>query len=164
MGGFFAWLLNKERRPVTSPSGSTANPDAPGLAYGSTRGLRNNNPGNIRHGDQWQGMAKHQPDPEFITFITPAYGIRAMARLIKNYQRLYGLESIEAIIYRWAPETENNTESYVKAVAARMQYPRWKSLDLNDPEVMHSLISAIIHHENGAQPYTTEISHGVMLA
>lgn len=45
------------------------------------RGIRNNNPGNIRrNGDPWQGLAETQGDKEFFTFTTPVYGIRALAR------------------------------------------------------------------------------------
>ena len=34
------------------------------------RGIRNNNPGNIRHSDQWKGLTPEQPDPDFCTFST----------------------------------------------------------------------------------------------
>ena len=39
------------------------------------RGIRNNNPGNIRHGNDWQGISKEQPDPAFCTFVSPEYGL-----------------------------------------------------------------------------------------
>ena len=51
------------------------------------RGIRNNNPGNIRrNGDPWQGLAKEQNDREFFTFKSAVYGIRALARLLITYQ------------------------------------------------------------------------------
>ena len=40
----------------------------------TTRGIRNHNPGNIRHGEQWQGLAKEQTDPSFCVFISNEYG------------------------------------------------------------------------------------------
>ena len=59
-----------------------------GAAYGvytMTRGLRNNNPGNIRHGSsQWQGMSAEQPDNAFIKFDDPVYGIRAIAKTFEK--------------------------------------------------------------------------------
>ena len=42
------------------------------------RGLRNCNPLNIRRtADLWQGLAERQPDPEFFTFRSMAWGYRA---------------------------------------------------------------------------------------
>jgi len=83
------------------------------------RGIRNNNPGNIRrNGDPWQGLAETQGDKEFFTFATPVYGIRALARTLITYQDRHGLRTIRQIISRWAPPVENDTESYVKAVTA----------------------------------------------
>lgn len=58
------------------------------------RGIRNNNPGNIRHSDQWKGLTPEQPDPDFCTFSTPEYGIRAMGVILLNYQRKHGLKTI----------------------------------------------------------------------
>ena len=47
------------------------------------RGIRNNNPGNIEHnGTNWQGMDNPPHDGRFIRFVTPQYGIRAMARVL----------------------------------------------------------------------------------
>ena len=54
--------------------------------YLMARGIRNNNPGNIRHGgSKWQGMSETQTDDEYIQFDDPVYGIRALAKLLKNY-------------------------------------------------------------------------------
>ena len=39
------------------------------------RGIRNNNPLNIRHSaDRWQGARMKQTDPSFVQFKTMAYG------------------------------------------------------------------------------------------
>ena len=55
--------------------------------YDMSRGLRNNNPGNIRKtGDKWQGLSTTQTDDSFFQFTDAKYGIRAMAKLLKNYQ------------------------------------------------------------------------------
>ena len=66
------------------------------------RGERNNNPGNIRHGAKWQGLASTQTDKDFCQFISPEYGIRAIYKLIQTYQKKYGLNTIKTIIYRYA--------------------------------------------------------------
>ncbi|WP_246506766.1 structural protein [Kistimonas asteriae] len=125
------------------------------------RGIRNNNPGNIRHGDNWQGMTDIQTDPAFVQFVTPEYGIRAMTRIFKSYARR-GLVTVEQIVSTWAPDNENDTESYVKHVASVL------GLSPDTPVAEHdypALIAVIIKHENGSQPYSRDtIEAGVMLA
>lgn len=127
------------------------------------RGLRNNNPGNIRHGSKWQGMAQVQSDPDFVTFIAPEWGIRAMARLLLNYQRNYGLHTVRQIITRWAPPVENQTEAYVRSVATALGVDPDQEIDVWAR--LPQLIPAIIRHENGKQPYSADlISQGIGLA
>ena len=83
------------------------------------RGIRNNNPLNIRRSkDQWQGMSKTQNDPSFCQFETMAYGWRAaFVLLTRTYYHTYRLFTIRNIIRRWAPPGENNTEAYIRNVA-----------------------------------------------
>ena len=131
------------------------------------RGLRLNNAGNIRHGDtRWVGMAKEQPDAEFVAFTKPVYGIRALARTLVNYGRLHNLKSVREIIGRWAPsEDSNDTESYISDVAERMGVDPDDALDLESQPVLRQLAAAIIHHENGAQPYAAaDLAKGVAMA
>ena len=85
------------------------------------RGLRNNNPLNIRHSkDQWQGASITQTDKEFVQFQTMAYGYRAAWRTLHTYyKRLRDqkkLFTVENIISRWAPPTENDTKAYIRSV------------------------------------------------
>lgn len=128
----------------------------------TARGLRNNNPGNIeRSGVTWQGMANDQSsDSRFIVFASPEYGIRAMARVLKNYVA-QGYNTVQEIINRWAPPIENDTGAYVRAVAANV------GVDPNTPidaSHMPGIIAAIIQHENGMQPYSAEvIARGIQL-
>ena len=88
----------------------------------TSRGMRNNNPLNIRHGkSRWQGMAYIQPDKEFVTFKTLAYGYRAAWVLIDNYRfhltRAGKQYNISNIIHRWAPPADrNDTARYVETV------------------------------------------------
>lgn len=128
------------------------------------RGIRNNNPGNIRHGpSQWQGMSNEQTDAEYIQFDDPVYGIRAMTKLLQNYQSRYGLNTIRELITRWAPPNENITESYVTNVSRIVGAS--PDQQINVTEVAVPLVTAIITHENGMQPYTDEqISKGISLA
>lgn len=126
------------------------------------RGIRNNNPGNIeRSGVSWKGMAADQSsDSRFVVFSSPEYGIRAMARVLKNYMA-QGYDTVQEIINRWAPPIENDTGAYVRAVASHLGV---------DPKApigtahIPALIEAIIQHENGQQPYSMDvIARGVEL-
>lgn len=118
------------------------------------RGIRNRNPGNIRKsGDRWKGLAPLQSDPAFFVFETPLWGIRAMAVILRNYQRRHRLKSLAQIIGRWAPAGENDTAGYVAAVSKAMNIGPRAQLDLNDAASLRALIAAIIRHENGHQPY-----------
>ncbi len=130
------------------------------------RGIRNNNPGNIRrNNDPWQGLAKEQNDREFFTFQSAVYGIRALARLLITYQDKYGLCTIEGIITRWAPAIENNTASYIQAVARNTGFSALQTLDMHRFEHLKPVVEAIIQHENGQQPYSdAEITKALVLA
>ena len=97
------------------------------------RGIRNNNPLNIRRSaDKWQGLRAQQEDREFFQFSSMAYGWRAAFRLLcHTYYKKYGLKTIRAIINRWAPPKENNTSYYIRSVAERTGISADK--ELGDP-------------------------------
>lgn len=127
------------------------------------RGIRNNNPGNIRHGAKWQGMAAQQTDANFVQFISPEYGLRALSKLLDTYFNSYGLNTVRKIIDKYAPSSENNTEAYARAVAAALGVS--PDTVINVPQKKAALVAAIVEHENGQQPYTiAQISTGVTMA
>lgn len=85
------------------------------------RGLRNNNPLNIRHSaDRWQGAKTKQTDPSFVQFESMAYGYRAAWKVLDTYWKRFEQEqrayNVRNIIARWAPPDENDTESYIRTV------------------------------------------------
>lgn len=82
------------------------------------RGLRNNNPLNIRRGNaQWQGLQPVQDDKQFCQFITPAMGFRAAFVLLRRYYVFYGLHTVAKVISRWAPPADgNDTDAYIRQV------------------------------------------------
>jgi hypothetical protein len=120
------------------------------------RGLRNRNPGNIRRsGIDWRGLSPEQPDPEFCTFESDVFGLRAMARILLNYQRRHRLMTLRSILQRWAPPAENDTNAYVDHVASQIGVAADAWLDLEDVAMLTKLITAMVRHENnGQQPYT----------
>lgn len=86
-----------------------------------TKGIRNNNPLNIRHSkDQWQGKATTQTDKDFVQFQSMAYGYRAAWRTLNTYYKKLKERkkrfTVENIIHRWAPPAENDTTSYIRTV------------------------------------------------
>lgn len=133
--------------------------------FDMTRGLRNNNPGNIRKtGDKWRGLSATQTDKSFFQFTDAKYGIRAMGKLLKNYQTRYGLKSVNDIINRWAPPVENNTSSYVVHVADLLGVGINDNINLNDTDVLIELVKGVIKHENGVNPYSdATIADGIAL-
>lgn len=128
------------------------------------RGIRNNNPGNIRHSaSKWQGMAAQQTDPDFVQFISPEYGIRALARLLTIYYQRDGLNTVRKLITKYAPASENNTDAYAQAVARAIGVT--PDTIISVPQHITALVEAIIRYENGQQPYQIEqIRTGVAMA
>lgn len=120
------------------------------------RGIRNNNPGNIRHGDHWQGLAKQQNDKDFCIFTSAEYGIRALVKILLNYEKKYGLNNVQKIINRYAPPNENDTGSYIQSVASQLGVGVDDIIDIKNKAIMLILVKAIIRHENGEQPYNNE--------
>ena len=127
------------------------------------RGIRNNNPGNIRYdGTAWRGLAAPPTDGAFCRFSDAPHGIRAMAKIISNYGKKYGLCTIAGIVGRWAPPTENNTGAYVAAVARAIGCAPDAPIDID--KNLFGLCRAIIKHENGKCPYSDdEIKRGIEL-
>lgn len=124
------------------------------------RGIRNNNPGNIRISTcTWLGKVPldNNTDGTFEQFVYPEYGIRALALNLKNYQAIHNLYSIRGMITRFAPSVENNTNAYVTVVSRALGISPDEAIDFTNPEVSLKLVKAIIIHENGENPYTDEI-------
>ncbi|MDD3287457.1 MAG: structural protein P5 [Alphaproteobacteria bacterium] len=132
----------------------------------TSRGMRNNNPGNLRRTDDpWQGLAETQTDTEFFVFQSPIYGIRALVRTLIKYQDKQGLRSIRQIIGRWAPSAENDTVAYIKSVSSETGFAPDIILNMHKYEHLKALVVAIINFENSQQPYTAaQIDKALVLA
>lgn len=116
------------------------------------RGLRNNNPGNIRiNGDLFQGEIRPSKDESFKQFETMAYGYRAVFRILSNYRKNYGLDTIRKMIGRWAPENENDTDAYIKAVSDYAGIPADDPININDREQMIRIVAGMSKVENGRE-------------
>lgn len=85
----------------------------------SVRGLRLNNPGNIRKSAELFKGEIFSSDNQFKAFSSMAYGYRAMAVILYNYVKKHNLNTIRKIIDRYAPpEDNNNTSAYVSSIAS----------------------------------------------
>lgn len=84
------------------------------------RGLRNNNPLNLRiSGTNWRGKrpAQQNTDGAFEQFDTLLNGLRAALINIRTYINKYHCNTPQTIIQRWAPASDgNNTRAYVAKV------------------------------------------------
>lgn len=124
------------------------------------RGLRNNNPGNIRrNSDMFQGEVNPSRDKEFKQFKTMAYGYRAMFKILSNYYRKYSLTTIRKMIGRWAPKNENNTDAYVSLVSS---YSGIGPDDLIsfDREQMIRIVAGMSRVENGREAVMSDVISG----
>ena len=123
------------------------------------RGIRNNNPGNIRHGANWLGLNPNgrNIDSGFCVFTAPVYGIRALAKVLVNYKRIYGLNTGRQIVNRYAPPNENQTTAYIQSVAKQLGVYPDTVIDIEERGVLTVFIKAVIRMENGIQPYSDEL-------
>lgn len=118
------------------------------------RGLRNNNPLNIRStGVSWKGQCGVDQDG-FCIFINRPYGYRAAFRILCSYRVLHGITTIKEIVNRWAPPSENNTKSYIQFVCDILNTFETSSFhvgsfDPTEEERSIDLVSAMAVMESG---------------
>lgn len=120
------------------------------------RGIRNNNPLNIRKGNNWQGERHPQVDTAFEEFDTMADGCRAAVILAYNYitgrtasSRRLRCDTVEKFITKWAPPTENNTQAYISRVCQRAELQPGTALYPINKNRLCRLLWAMTEVENG---------------
>lgn len=125
------------------------------------RGLRNNNPGNIRrNSDVFQGEKVPSSDKAFKQFKTMPYGYRAVFCILRTYYRNYSLKTIRQLIGRWAPENENNTSAYVSLVSSYSGIPADDPIDIRSREQMIRIVAAMSRVENGREAVMSDVMAG----
>ncbi len=125
-----------------------------------SRGLKINNPGNIRKSKSvWQGEIVPSSDPELKQFKKIADGYRAMFVLLYTYFKKYGLNTIEKIITRWAPPIENDTAAYISKVSSSTEIPEDKILTYNETD-MKKLAAAMSAVEQGVPAKINDVNAG----
>jgi len=135
-----------------------------------TRGYRNNNPGNIRltfdnNGSKifvYEGEVNGS-DKSFRTFKTIEYGYRALFALLSHYVRSEGLNTLRQIINTYAPNNENDTDSYLMTVSTMTNKNPDEPVDFTDNEFIQQLAASISYVENGIDADMNEVNGGLNL-
>jgi len=123
------------------------------------RGIRNNNPLNIRHN---AGVFKGEingKDKTFKTFSTIPYGYRAAFVILHTYLTK-DCNTIEKIITRWAPPSENNTQAYIAKVEKWSGIPKDKVLTAADGADYMLIVAAMSAVENGINADINQVKAG----
>ena len=115
-----------------------------------SRGIRNNNPGNLNFAGQKGATLESGPNARFASFPTMLEGIAALDRQVMLYLKR-GKNTIDQIIDIYAPSSDgNNTSSYKSYLSQYTGLGVKEKIDGSNFEVMKKLIQGIINHENGA--------------
>lgn len=128
------------------------------------RGIRNNNPLNIRIGNTWLGERPNPTDPAFEEFVSIEYGYRAAFCILRRYIRRYHKNTITAIVSTWAPANENNTQRYIDFVADKMQISPSDVIDYGDKVQMLRLVAAMQLMECGVAADIAKVRKGYDMA
>lgn len=115
-----------------------------------SRGIRNNNPLNIRIGNTWLGEVHNPTDSEFEQFMSVTYGLRAAFIILRRYIRRYKRNTIRLIIKTWAPASENDTQRYIKVVSQLSRIDPDDTIEYSDQKKMCAIVKAMAKHECGA--------------
>lgn len=130
-----------------------------------SRGLRNNNPLNIRrNATRWKGLSAEQNDSSFFTFKAPCWGYRAAFVTLRNYKRLHGLSTLAEWVNRWAPPVENDTAGYTAFVARKSGVAQDVVINPLDKETMCRVVAAMSQMENGVPAKMEDVEEGWMLS
>ena len=123
-----------------------------------SRGIRNCNPGNIRQsGIFYRGEVQPSQDAHFKQFATMAWGYRAMFVLLESYRRRYGIDTLRAIVTRWAPPIENDTASYIRFVSERAEVDPDAVLLPRDVR-LRAIVEAMSRFERGHEPSPEQLA------
>ena len=131
------------------------------------RGIRNNNPFNMKYNPniQWEGQIG-KDSANFVQFGTAEHGIRAGVKNLINGYFNRGINTPVTILERYAPPTDNNPNNaqYAQLIARTVGVAVDGAIVPNRSNLI-KLSKAIIMFENGQQPYPdTTIERGVDMA
>jgi hypothetical protein len=111
------------------------------------RGLRNNNPGNLRKGVAWAG--RDGDDGAFDIFKSMDAGIRAAHQNLMTAITKHKCTTVRKLITRWAPPSENDTEAYIAFVCKTAPISANEVINVTDADTISRILYAVFQHENG---------------
>ena len=128
------------------------------------RGIRNNNPLNLRVGNNWKGEVSQPTDHTFEQFTEMKWGVRAAFVVLRNYIQRHKCNTIRKIISRWAPANENNTLAYIATVSQRANIQPDEPISFDNTCQMIALLLAMCFVENGLEISLDDVVEGWLLA
>ncbi len=125
-----------------------------------SRGLKNNNPGNIRKSSiRYLGEARPSQDAAFKQFETMVWGYRAMFVLLDSY-RHRGYRTLRQMISRYAPPVENHTQGYLDFVCSDTGLDPDRPIDTHHAATMIPVVAAMSRVENGTEANMADVTEG----
>jgi hypothetical protein len=142
-------IFNKNIPLFKSFDQTIANVREPNVYQASARGLRNNNPGNIKKtAERWSGEVAGT-DPVFKTFKSPEAGIKAMSSLLTHYADK-GINTVNQLVRRWS---STDQRGYINHITTRLGIDPNEPINLKDKNIRGAIMEAMIEFENGRNPY-----------
>lgn len=124
-----------------------------------TRGEALHNPFDLElDGIEWNGLISTGTDTTFCEFIDDLHGLRAGFVNLKSQLR-EGFDTLETLITKFAPPSENNTIAYITAVSARTNIGKDAVLTLSE---LKNVGIAIIHQEQGECIYSDALINNAL--
>lgn len=128
------------------------------------RSVRNNNPGNLNFTHQAGASLENGPNARFAKFGTMEEGVSQLARQLMLY-RSRGLNSLNAIMAKFAPISENNTKQYIATLSKKMGVGADQQIDVSNPQTMRALVLGISQYEAGKSYLTNpQLDKGLQMA
>ena len=113
-------------------------------AITATRGIRNNNPSNIKRGAAWVGLDTMHTDSTYCQFVSMEYGVRALIKVLLNYDAK-GINTPKAIIERFA----SGRKSYISYISIQTDTGVAERFEFANTEKFYLLCKAICQFESG---------------
>jgi len=110
------------------------------LTGGSQKSPTLTNVGNIRPVGSSTG---------FQQYATTEEGIKAVDDNLKAYGSKHKINTLRGVISRWAPSSENDTDSYINFVSQKTGLKPDEEIDLSNPAIRHIISGPIILQEQG---------------
>lgn len=157
-------VMNQAMKPSPMPQREMSEAEVMGMAEGGVLryqegglplGLRYNNPGNIRPGAGFYGETGEGDG--YARFGSEEEGLRAMARLLGTYGDQYGINTVEDLVSRYAPRSDNpeSFDNYVGYMSDALGVEPDEAFDLIGRR--DEVIPAMIGFEQGRE-YSTRYS------